>query len=113
MRANCASNLPHRLGADSRRLPFVKEIADALKKKKNGMFNKGEQWVPVNNRKGEKDWVQIGKKGKTLGKSYRAQHKGKYPKWGDSKDQKKMKKHFCYVTTIKKARKARKPVDVN
>jgi len=49
---------------------------------------------------GKKDWIQIGKKNKTFGKSYLNKHK-KYPKWGnDARKEKNIKKAFCYVVDI-------------
>ena len=84
-------------------------MKDHIKNKhKNGMFELGTQWVPVTTEDAHRDWVQIGKKNKTLGRSHLKLYK-KYPSWGDKiKKSKKQKKTFCYVTGGKQVEKAKK-----
>jgi len=57
----------------------LKEAQDFLEK--NGvLFPEEDQWAAVIDDKGEKDWVQLGNKCHTIGRSH---SDFGYPGWGD------------------------------
>lgn len=93
------------------RLPTLEEMKKVVNakhsKKRDGLFKKGIQWVAVTNKDKKKDWIQVGKKDKTFGKSYLNMNK-KYPDWGDSTKNKDQKKAYCYVITKETKAKAAK-----